>query len=138
MAIYIKAPGGEALDGTPTQTPHVEPDSQTMPLNIPRTKGRGNKIVVWFQYKNHQDHKVIRKVVGREAQALMWLHEVGPKGITTREARHWAWSLSVYVHDLRHIHGLSIRTVNEAHNGGWHGRYVLESPIVILQHKPTA
>ena len=90
-----------------------------------------------FEYKNHQDHKVIRKVVGREAQALVWLHEAGPKGITTREARHWAWSLSGYVHDLRHVHGLSIRTVNELHNGGWHGRYVLESSIEILPNKPT-
>jgi hypothetical protein len=134
--VHINAPGGEALDGTPTQAPHVKPDSQTMPLNIPRTKCRGNKIVIWFKYKG-SDHKVIYQVVGREAQTLLWLYKAGKSGITAAEVSCWALRLSAYVYELRHQYGLSIRTDHDLHNGGWHGRYVLESSIEILPNNPT-
>lgn len=136
MELYTKGAGGTALDGTPTETPHDDLNSQVMPLNISRPHNRSNKIIVWFQYKDAHDKKLLRKVIGREAQTLLWLHEAGPKGITAAEVRHWAWRLSAYVHDLRHVYELSIQTVNETHNGGWHGRYILESSIAILQYQP--
>jgi len=55
----------------------------------------------------------------------------GNRDVTALEVATWAYRLGAYVHTLRHRHGLSIETRRELHEGGWHGRYVLCSPVAI-------
>ncbi len=68
-------------------------------------------------------------VTGQCAKALDALSTAGPRGVTALEMNSWAYRLGAYVHTLRHRHGLAIETLREPHEGGWHGRYVLHSPV---------
>ena len=70
-------------------------------------------------------------VSGQVAKALAALLSAGAAGVTALEVNSWAYRLGAYVHTLRHDHGLAIETVRELHEGGWHGRYVLRSPVTI-------
>ena len=70
-------------------------------------------------------------VTGQVAKALVALVERGVGGVTALEVNSWAYRLGAYVHTLRHEYGLAIETVRELHEGGWHGRYVLHSPVSI-------
>jgi hypothetical protein len=73
-------------------------------------------------------------VFGKDAMALEALIDSGKSGVTALELSNtWALRLGAYVHRLRG-HGLDIETVREAHDdmGGWHGRYILHSPVTIL------
>ncbi len=72
-------------------------------------------------------------VNGQEARALEALVKRGASGVTALEMSSWAYRLGAYVHDLRHEHGLAIETIREDHEGGWHARYVLRSPVIILE-----
>jgi len=68
-------------------------------------------------------------VTGQVAKALSVLVAAGVRGVTALEVNSWAYRLGAYVHSLRHDCGLAIETVREPHEGGWHGRYVLRSPV---------
>lgn len=70
-------------------------------------------------------------VKGQVAKALSALLSAGERGVTALEVNSWAYRLGAYVHTLRHDCGLSIETVREPHDGGWHARYVLRSPVTI-------
>jgi len=70
-------------------------------------------------------------VSGQVAKALAALLSAGAAGVTALEVNSWAYRLGAYVHTLRHDYGLAIETVRELHEGGWHGRYVLRSPVSI-------
>ena len=70
-------------------------------------------------------------VSGQVAKALAALSSAGAAGVTALEVNSWAYRLGAYVHTLRHDYGLAIETQREAHEGGWHGRYVLRSPVSI-------
>jgi len=70
-------------------------------------------------------------VTGQVAKALAALVAAESRGVTALEVATWAYRLGAYVHTLRHRHGLSIETRREPHEGGWHGRYVLRSPVTI-------
>lgn len=72
------------------------------------------------------------KVKGQTARALAALIQAARNGITAQEMTCWAYRLGAYVHDLRHKYGLDIETLREEHPGGWHGRYVLHTPVEIL------
>lgn len=72
-------------------------------------------------------------VTGQFARTLLALVNAGAKGVTALDVAAWAFRLSHYVHHLRHKCGLSIETLQEAHDGGKHGRYVLRSSVTILQ-----
>jgi len=74
-------------------------------------------------------------VTGQTARCLLALVEAGSKGVTALEVSSWALRFAAYCHDLRHKHGLLIRTDRETHPGGWHGRHVLESPVAILERQ---
>lgn len=74
-------------------------------------------------------------VYGQTARTLLALQEAGPKGCTALEVSSWALRFAAYCHDLKHRHGLSIRTEREEHDGGWHGRHVLETPVDIVEIK---
>jgi hypothetical protein len=70
---------------------------------------------------------------GRDAWALLQLVEAGERGCTPLDNPGPRWS--GYVHNLRHVHGLDIQTVNEAHGGpfaGSHARYVLRTMVQIV------
>ena len=66
----------------------------------------------------------------RRALAAMII--AGSKGVTALELSTWAYRLGAYVHTLRHDYGLTIETLREPHDGGWHGRYVLHTPCQII------
>ena len=69
-------------------------------------------------------------VTGRVFQALSGLTQAGSRGITALDFPGGpAWRLPAYIHRLRHEHGLAIRRDWEPHNGGQHGRYVLEDVL---------
>ncbi len=70
-------------------------------------------------------------VTGQTAKALVALLSAGTAGVTALEVNSWAYRLGAYVHTLRHDYGLTIETLRELHEGGWHGRYVLRSPVSI-------
>ena len=71
-------------------------------------------------------------VIGQVAKALVSLVEHGAAGVTALEVHSWAYRLGAYVHTLRHEYGLAIETVHEDHEGGWHARYRLLSPVSIV------
>lgn len=75
-------------------------------------------------------------VTGQVAKALLALVEAGNKGVTALEVSSWAYRLGAYVHTLRHAFGLVIELEREPHDGGWHGRYMLRSPVEVLEVQP--
>lgn len=78
-------------------------------------------------------------VKGRVAWALGELIKAGPKGCTPIDNPAPRWS--GYVHRLRRDCALAIETVDENHGGpfaGRHARYVLRSPVVILDAEGDA
>ena len=76
------------------------------------------------------------EVIGQVAKALVALVEHGAAGVTALEVSSWAYRLGAYVHELRHRQGLAIETQREAHEGGWHGRYVLRSIVTLGETTP--
>jgi hypothetical protein len=70
-------------------------------------------------------------VTGQTAKALMALHRAGAAGVTALEVSTWAYRFAAYCFDLRK-HGLDIETVRESHEGGWHGRHVLHTPVRLV------
>lgn len=78
-------------------------------------------------------------VFGRDAWALLELHNAGASGCTPIDHPGPRWS--AYVFKLKRLHNLTIQTVNEAHKGqfaGTHGRYILHSRIEILERNDVA
>lgn len=72
--------------------------------------------------------------VGQVARTLKALVESENAGITALEVSNtWALRLSAYVHTLRHEYGLEIETKREPHEGGYHARYVLHTPVEIIE-----
>jgi hypothetical protein len=77
--------------------------------------------------------------IGRDAWALSELVAAGERGCTPIDNPGPRWS--GYVFNLRRGHGLVIETVHEPHRGafpGTHARYVLRSPVEILQRSDDA
>ena len=72
-------------------------------------------------------------VTGQVAKALEALVRCGAKGVTALEVCTWAYRFAAYVHNLRRDYGLVIETLREPHRGGWHGRYILHSPVAIVE-----
>jgi hypothetical protein len=70
-------------------------------------------------------------VSGQTARALLALVDAAGRGVTALELSAWALRLAAYVHSLRRL-GLAITLLREPHPGGWHGRYVLASPVQLL------
>jgi hypothetical protein len=71
-------------------------------------------------------------VRGQTAKALLRLSDAGKKGVTAQEVSSWAYRFSAYCFDLRHKHGLTIVTHKEPHEGGWHGRHELTTPVTLI------
>ena len=70
-------------------------------------------------------------VSGQTAHALLALVNAAGRGVTALELSTGALRLAAYVHSLRRL-GLVVTLLREPHPGGWHGRYVLASPVRLL------
>lgn len=77
-------------------------------------------------------------VTGQTGRALLAFVEAGEAGRTANEVSSWGYRLAAYVHDLRRLYGLEIEMLKEPHPGGWHGRYVLRSPVQVLAVQQVA
>jgi hypothetical protein len=75
---------------------------------------------------------------GREAETLLKLIEVGPRGITPMDAHRSGppFRLAAYCHDLKKL-GAPIECTLEPHAGGRHGRYRLTGQVVIVERNDT-
>ncbi|HIF25205.1 MAG TPA: hypothetical protein EYQ41_03425 [Micavibrio sp.] len=75
-------------------------------------------------------------IKGKPATTLYALVKSRSKGTTALEQSNtWALRLGAYIHILRHKYGLDIITHREEREDGWHGRYVLITPVEILEAK---
>lgn len=99
----------------------LDPPKGGNPKSMPR------KPVVGFRLFGASEPRTVK---GQTARALMALKRAGARGITAQEMSSWALRLAHYIMELRR-HGLDIETIHEAHPGGWHGRYVLHTPVEI-------
>ena len=73
------------------------------------------------------------EVTGQEAHTLALLVEKGAAGVTAYDFRGGPpFRLPAYTHSLIRRHHLAIETRREAHDGGWHGRFVLHTPLEIV------
>jgi len=73
------------------------------------------------------------EVTGQEAHTLALLVEKGVAGVTAYDFRGGPpFRLPAYTHNLIRRHHLAIETRREAHEGGWHGRFVLHTPLEIV------
>jgi hypothetical protein len=85
------------------------------------------------EYDVIEDDGNTRRIIvttAREIWALNELVKAGALGCTPIDNPGPRWS--GYVYKLKRNHGLSIKTINEAHGGpfkGTHGRYVLRSAV---------
>lgn len=82
----------------------------------------------------------VRYVRGQEANTLLLLHERGPAGVLAYDFRGGPpFRLPAYTWASMRRHGLIIETIREKHDGGWHGRFVLHTPIeVVAVHDPAS
>jgi hypothetical protein len=99
-------------------------------------RNRKNMSTLRFARNEQPECKLL--LVGRCAQTLWHLHKAGEKGITALEVSSWALRLGAYVHTLRRDYGLNIITLREPHDGGYHGRYVLKTPVQIVESSMSA
>lgn len=73
------------------------------------------------------------KVSGQEARTLVLLSEKATKGVVAYDFRGGPpFRLPAYTWSLMRNHGLVIETRREQHECGWHGRFVLHTPIEII------
>ena len=69
---------------------------------------------------------------GQEARTLLLLHTKGIDGVVAYDfAGGPPFRLAAYVWSLKRKHGLTIETKHDLHDGGWHGRFVLHTPLEI-------
>jgi hypothetical protein len=70
---------------------------------------------------------------GQEARTLILLREKGALGVVAYDFRGGPpFRLPAYTWALMRNHGLVIETRREQHECGWHGRFVLHTPIEII------
>ena len=84
----------------------------------------------WVRARHPGGTILVRGQVGRTLEALV---AAGHRGTTALECSAWAFRLAAYVHDLRRAHGLAIDMEKEKPEGGWHGRYILRSPVTLMR-----
>jgi hypothetical protein len=124
----------ETLDGKATtsqSTSLINQQGETMNLNLNQPKGN-KKLTAKFQLNKNSQEKVF-VLNGRDAQTLIALVEAKQKGTTALEISSWALRLSAYIFNLRKECGLDIITNTEPHDGGHHGRYILQDDVKILK-----
>lgn len=105
--------------------------TQAATPSISFTAKASKKLVLSFKYAANTEEESFKVLKGRCAQTLVCLCRAGAKGVTAAEMSNWALRLAAYIHKLKKEYGLQIRTVREEHEGGSHGRYILESQVQI-------
>ena len=76
---------------------------------------------------------------GQEAKTLLLLDQKGVGGVEAYDFRHGPpFRLPAYCHSLIKHKGLNIETQRVTHEGGWHGRFVLHTPIEIISDNSLA
>jgi len=122
--------GGTVFADLPPQaeTQIIHKNDKDIPM-IDFKKIKSTKLRVTFTTEDGLEH--IKR--GRVAQTICWLCERRERGFTSQEMSSWALRLAAYVHILRRKYNISIRTDEENHEGGSHGRYVLVSPVEIVK-----
>jgi hypothetical protein len=69
---------------------------------------------------------------GQEGRTLLLLHEKASLGVVAYDFRGGPpFRLPAYTWSLMRKFGLNIETRRELHDGGWHGRFVLHTPVEI-------
>jgi hypothetical protein len=70
---------------------------------------------------------------GQEAKTLLLLTEKSTAGVVAYDFTGGPpFRLPAYTWALMRNHGLNIETLREQHEGGWHGRFVLHTPVEIV------
>ena len=70
---------------------------------------------------------------GQEARTLLLLYSKGTTGVVAYDFRGGPpFRLPAYTWSLMRKFGLQIETRREGHDTGWHGRFVLHTPVEIL------
>jgi hypothetical protein len=73
-------------------------------------------------------------VRGQEAKTLALLVQKGASGVTAYDFRGGPpFRLPAYCHSLIKHKLLAIETVRVPHDGGWHGRFVLHTPVETMR-----
>lgn len=113
--------GGTVLTDLP-------PQASTLNIN---NNTEDNIMIIRFEaYFNGKRREF--EITGQVAKTLLYLVDSGKAGITALEVSSWAFRLAAYVHILRSKYDLEIRTDKEPHQGGYHARYVLITPVEII------
>ena len=96
---------------------------------------RAYPIVIFCLAANNNTPAMVR---GRNAETLLMLHEKGLRGLTAYDfAGGPPFRLSGYVMVLRGP-DLSIETLRDEHDCGWHARYVLQTPVTVSEVQVAA
>ncbi len=70
---------------------------------------------------------------GQEGRTLLLLHEKAKIGVVAYDFQGGPpFRLPAYVWSLKRKHGLDIETKHVLHVGGWHGKFVMHTPIEII------
>lgn len=86
-----------------------------------------------LKIRAQRDDGTAFEVTGQEAHTLALLVEKGAGGVTAYDFRGGPpFRLPAYTHNLIRRHHLAIETRREVHEGGWHGRFVLHTPVEIV------
>jgi hypothetical protein len=77
---------------------------------------------------------------GQEGRTLLLLYEKASRGVVAYDFRGGPpFRLPAYTWSLMRKFGLNIETRRELHDGGWHGLFVLHTPIeIIATHFPES
>lgn len=99
------------------------------------------KLKISFVISRPQGPEIVH-LSGQTARTLQALILAGDSGVTALEISSWALRLSEYIRRLRHEYFLEILMVKEEHSSlvgaGWHGRYILKTPVRIYQNSEVA
>lgn len=100
----------------------------TISKDYPFINIKAAKVKIWHN-RNSKEVLISSRTVARTVIALTL---AGHEGVTALEMSSWAFRLGAYVYTLKHRYGLDIQTLREEHPHGWHGRYVLHTPVEVL------
>ncbi|NBV06698.1 MAG: hypothetical protein EBS06_05630 [Proteobacteria bacterium] len=105
----------------------------------PNCNQKSKRLVLWFRLTKN-DQEVVFVLKGQKAKTLKALIEKGDKGCTALEiSKTFALRLSEYIRALRRDcicggYNLNITTNKEPNPVGWHGRYLLNDDVELLEN----
>jgi hypothetical protein len=112
-----------------------KPTNGQFNLPVEYSRAEQKPSVIFIRFRIAEDEKAVK---GRDAWALAELLAAGARGVTPIANPGPRWS--AYVRKLRKV-GVAIETVHEEHGGifaGHHARYVLRSPVQVIETRKAA